>query len=204
MGKISFSDGKPWENDPGFETRLQFTMRRMGAIFRNFTVSAVCAVILGTLSGMAYLILTSIAPNGDKSPFYLAIVAILGSALIGFVGLIVTLYYNLDSIYGRKWSSVFDKYYQVQNVKDDIDREFGYCNICEDIINLGLWGDNAFEDLMFEHIAACIRGVEIKSQVAEQIRRFTAKEMKTYEAKKYLDTYAKELLAGRITLAKGA
>lgn len=158
MSVVKFIDGKPHENDPGFSTRLNFTIDRVKEILFTKRVSRIYVPVIGLFLGTVTFLLYNQKINPDKAAEL--ILGIFGSFFFGYFGLIITVYWNIDSVYGRKWALIFEKYYEINQLPAGEEQDLHFCNLWIDAITIGMWADDAFASSLHEHLVLGVEHVD--------------------------------------------
>lgn len=88
-----------------------------------------------------------------------AVVGSISSLSVAYVVLIMTVYWNIDSQYGRKWSFVSSNFYDINKNSNLRIRNMLLIKLWKDAFNLKVWGDPVFKP----HIVLALkRAVERK------------------------------------------
>jgi hypothetical protein len=81
--------------------------------------------------------------------FFKTVLSTLVPLILGYVGLIVTVYWNLDSQYGRKWQVIATKFYDIGGWKSERRRNLYFLNLWQDALDLKIWADPALNEMIF-------------------------------------------------------
>jgi hypothetical protein len=150
MSKVIFEDADPYEKNPGFSTRLEKTFTRVHEVISSKRMWDLYKAL-----GFAGVVIYFISMPERKELFE-PLITVLGSLLIGYIGLIISVYWSIDGVYGRKWTLIFEKFYEINRIENKIDREFHFCNMWIDAITMGVWADEALNRPLYDHLKASL------------------------------------------------
>ncbi len=146
MSKLILKDADLCEQNPGFESRLNETFNRVHKILKQPKIAVFLTVFLGSIVGGYF------GFRPEPKDAYNVMVSSFGSTLVGYIGLIMTVYWNIDSVYGRKWSLIFDKYYEINKMVKPDRYNLHFCNLFIDALYIGVWGDKALNKCIHQHL----------------------------------------------------
>lgn len=179
---VSFAKVDEWHNNPCFKTRLKQSVDRAIEIY---TQPFIRIVVIGlTIVGMFC------SYNVSKDEFLKCIFTITSGSSAAFIATIGTIYWNLDSIYGRKWSLIFEQWYQINRLKNESTKAFHFCNLYMDVITMKLWGDPGIAGAFKRHLIEAIFSTVSDGERLSVIYRLENGEFTTYEAHEYFSKYA--------------
>ncbi|HET9238149.1 MAG TPA: hypothetical protein VFO10_12895 [Oligoflexus sp.] len=179
--RVYFDGAENWDNDPRFVTRLDHAFGRVHQfIFHPRIVLLLIVMFFFSLCFIIY----------PLDPKRLAdwIVGAVGTSFLTYVGLVITVFWNLDSVYGRKWQLFYEQWYEVNRMQPGNAQDEQFCNLNMDIITMKLWGDPAISATFKEDLEVAIRNVlkdSPETDVESAINKLRRREMDVYEAHDY-------------------
>jgi hypothetical protein len=154
MSKVILQVDDVHERNPCFETRLEKTFIRVHKIIshrrikRLYWILAVCGVAIYFVS------------KPEAKDLFEPLITVLGSCLVGYIGLIISVYWSIDGVFGRRWTLIFEKFYQINRIKDEDWRNFHFCNMWQDAITMGVWADEALNKPLYDHLVAALQVIK--------------------------------------------
>lgn len=179
--RVFFKGSAEWDNDPRFVTRLDHAFGRVHQFIFHPRIVVIAIAIL-------FLSLTFIVSPLDLKCLIEWVVMAIGTGFLTYVGLVITVFWNLDSVYGRKWQLFYEQWYEVNRMPAGSEQEEQFCNLNMDIITMKLWGDPAISATFKVDLELAIRDVlkdSPESDIEDAIQKMRQGEMDVYEAHDY-------------------
>jgi hypothetical protein len=154
MSKVIFQVDDVHEKKPCFETRLEKTFLRVHTIISHQKMKRLYWILT-----ISCVVIYFVSKPETKNLFE-PLITVLGSCLVGYIGLIISVYWSIDGVFGRRWTLIFEKFYQINRIKDEDWRNFHFCNMWQDAITMGVWADEALNKPLYDHLVKALQVVK--------------------------------------------
>lgn len=176
--RVYFKGAEEWDNDPRFVTRLDHAFKRVHDFIFHPRIILLAIVIL-------FFCLAFIVYPLKSERLVDWIVGAIGTSFLTYIGLVITVFWNLDSVYGRKWQMFYEQWYEVNRMPAGREQNEQFCNLNMDAITMKLWGDPSISPLFKEDLERAIRNVlkdSPENEIERAVMKMRAGDMDVFEA----------------------